>query len=263
MRLYERAAAAPGAETGQGPIWHVEDTRTFFAGPLRYNAGHQHGAPVYLAGLYSSFRLRVGAGAWTTCRTAMIPAGVVHELDLGGDPLGVLYVEPEEAGPDGLVPLMTGTRTEGGALIGSGGETALMRDLYEDRAAAGIAGLALADLLQFASARSRRDVDGRIARATALIHARAGECVPVAELAEAAGISASRFQRLFTQEVGVPYRRYRSWTRMRRAIRAVIEGANLTMAAHEAGFFDQAHLAHDFRKTFGAPASGSLVGIRR
>jgi AraC-like DNA-binding protein len=50
---------------------------------------------------------------------------------------------------------------------------------------------------------------------------------------------------------------------MRRAIEEIVAGANFTAAAHAAGFADQAHFAHDFRRTFGAPASRSLSGVRR
>ncbi|WP_375463951.1 helix-turn-helix transcriptional regulator [uncultured Methylobacterium sp.] len=257
--MYERAAG----NAALGPLWHVAGATTFFAGPLRYNAGHQHGAPVYLAGLYGAFRLRVGTGAWTTCRTAMIPAGIVHELDLGGDPLGVLYVEPSGAGDEALIPLLHGTREVAGALVGDAGETVALRDLFEDRAAAQEAGPALADLLRFSSPRAGRSIDGRIARAMEILHANPEATLPAAALGRAVGLSASRFQHLFTASVGVPFRRYRAWMRMRRAIRAVVAGGNFTAAAHEAGFADQAHFAHDFRRTFGAPASLSLLHIRR
>ena len=51
-RLYERAA-----ETGEfDALWDIRDGRTFFTGPLYYNARHQHGAPVFLAGLYDRVR---------------------------------------------------------------------------------------------------------------------------------------------------------------------------------------------------------------
>ena len=257
--MYERAAD----ERGTGPLWHVEGARTFFAGPLTYNAGHQHGAPVFLAGLYGPFRLRVGEGAWTVCRTAMIPAGVLHELDLGGDPLGVLYVEPDGAGADDLVPLLAGTRETSGALVGTGGTVAPLRDLYENRDGVREAGAALTDLLGFSRARARRGLDGRVARAVALLRARSEPTVSVTEIAHAVGLSPSRFQHLFTGEVGVPFRRYRAWLRMRRAIQEIVAGASFTAASHEAGFADQAHLAHDFRRTFGAPASRSLLNVRR
>src|SRR5690606_24687577 len=55
-RLYERAT---GHAAGLGPLWFVDAGRLFFAGQLTYNAMHQHGAPVFLAGIYGPFRLRI------------------------------------------------------------------------------------------------------------------------------------------------------------------------------------------------------------
>ena len=67
---------------------------------------------------------------------------------------------------------------------------------------------------------------------------------------------------LFSAAVGVPFRRYRGWLRMRCTIAAIVGGANFTRAAHEAEFADQAHFANAFRRTFGAPPARSLQGIR-
>lgn len=258
-RLYERAAGSPGELDA---LWHVDEGRTLFVGPLDYNASHQHGAPVYLAGLHGKFGLRVEGGAWLSCRTAVIPAGVSHELDIGGNPLAVFYIEPGVAGVEALTPLVRNTREVDGALIGSTGEVSLLRELYEDRASLRWAGSALTDLLGFTRRRTIRAIDPRVSRAVAHLAARYDDLTPVAEIAGAAGLSASRFQHLFTQEVGVPFRRYRAWHRMRAAIREIVSGSTFTRAAHAAGFADQAHFAHDFRRTFGAPASRSLTKVR-
>ncbi|WP_158807555.1 helix-turn-helix transcriptional regulator [Beijerinckia sp. L45] len=261
-RLYERAGLA---SDHPAPLWHLDSAHTFFAGPLDYNAAHRHGAPVYLAGLYGRFGLRIAGGSWLTCRTAMIPAGVVHELDLGGNPLAVFYVEASAGDAAGLAPLVADAEEVGGALVGASGEVAALRALFESSTGAAWAGEALADLLRFATARARRPIDPRLARALDLMDTRDADFPPLAasRCASAAGLSASRFQHLFTAQMGIPFRRYRGWVRMRRAIRAVVEGANFTTAAHDAGFADQAHFAHAFRQTFGAPASKSLTGIRR
>ena len=246
-----------------GPLWHVARAHTFFAGPLRYNAPHQHGAPVYLAGLYGRFRIRVEGAGWTLCRTALVPAGVSHELDLGGEPLGVLYLEPGAAAPDALAALLHGAAASGRARLGEGGEIAPLRDLWEAPDATAWAGAALADLTAFAGRRAGRESDPRIARVVARLTARPSPDLSAEALARTVGLSSSRLQHLFTREVGVPFRRYRAWLRMRRALAEAAAGANLTRAAHAAGFADQAHFAHDFRRTFGAPASGSLVNVRR
>jgi AraC-like DNA-binding protein len=89
-----------------------------------------------------------------------------------------------------------------------------------------------------------------------------GEQVAVTDAAALVGLSASRFQHLFAADVGVPYRRYRAWQRMLAAIREIVAGSNFTMAAHAAGYADQAHFAHDFRRMFGASASPSMVNVR-
>jgi AraC-like DNA-binding protein len=258
--LYERAASDPGELDA---LWHLDEGRTFFAGPLDYNASHQHGAPVYLAGLYGSFGLRVEGGDWHSCRTAVIPAGVRHELDVGGNPLAVLYIEPDLAGADALVPLVRDAREVHGTLLGRTGDVSLLRELYEDRTSPGWTGAALSDLLDFSKRRAARQIDPRISRIVAGMYARYDELTPVARIADSVGLSASRFQRLFTREVGVPFRRYRAWHRMRAAIREIVGGRSFTRAAHAAGFADQAHFGHDFRRTFGAPASRSLTRLRR
>ena len=258
--MYE-PAAPPGAALG--PFWHVAGAHTFFAGPLRYNAAHQHGAPVYLAGLYGPFRIRVQGQDWIRCRTALVPAGLLHELDVDGAPLGVLYLEPGATGPEALVPLLRGTTESGGALLGTAGEVAPLRALWEARDAARWAGDALSDLTAFSGRRGARPRDARILRVVASLTLRPDPGRSAAQLVRAVGLSDSRLQHLFTREVGVPFRRYRAWARMRRAIEAVVAGANFTAAAHAAGFADQAHFAHDFRRTFGAPASNSLLDLRR
>ncbi|HUF35043.1 MAG TPA: helix-turn-helix domain-containing protein [Gemmatimonadales bacterium] len=266
--MYERVA--PGAGGGElDALWHLDEGRTFFAGPLDYNASHQHGAPVYLAGLYGSFGLRVEGGRWLSVRTAVIPAGVRHELHLGGQPIGVFYIEPDLAGADALMPLVRDTSEDGGALVGRTGEVGALRALYEARDATRWAGAALSDLLGFSRRRARREMDPRIARVVAGMSGSAVgpgcapvEVVPVVRLAAEAGLSASRFQHLFTREVGVPFRRYRAWQRMRGAIAEIVRGRTFTEAVHAAGFSDQAHFGHDFRRTFGAAATRSLTTIR-
>lgn len=259
--LYERAASAPPA-TAPGPLWHLDGERTCFIGPLTYNAPHQHGAPVFLAGLYGRFGLRLAGGPWLRVRTAMVPAGIVHELDIGGDPISVLYIEPTLESAHALAALARSTRETDGALVGDDGAFGLMRELWEDATSAEWAGAALDDLLGFGARRARGRIDARITRVLGLLGEGADGPAGVAAASARVGLSAHHFQHLFTREVGVPYRRYRAWARMRRAIAAAAQGSTLTAAAHEAGFCDQAHFNHDFRRTFGAPPSWSLHRIR-
>jgi AraC-like DNA-binding protein len=61
----------------------------------------------------------------------------------------------------------------------------------------------------------------------------------------------------------VPFRRFRVWLRLRRAIGEIIGGSTFTDAAYAAGFADQAHFSRAFRQAFGASASPSLRKVRR
>ncbi|GAB4586174.1 helix-turn-helix transcriptional regulator [Nocardia sp. IFM 10818] len=75
------------------------------------------------------------------------------------------------------------------------------------------------------------------------------------DLAARVGISASRLTHLFTAEVGLPLRRYVLWLRLVIARDSVADGADLTTAAHAAGFADSAHLTRTCREIFGLPPS--------
>lgn len=257
-RLYERAAREKPA---LAPLWHVGQGCSVFAGPLEFNDRHTHSVPVFIAGLYGAFRIMIGS-EWMSCRTAVVPAGVPYALDVGGKPLAVIYLEPSFAGASALAPLVGDGEEIGGVLVGRRGETAALRELYEDAAGASWAGEALSNLMAFGARRERSALDARIRDAAEWMHQSGASSEPVADAARRAGLSSSRFQHLFSTEMGVPFRRYRKWQRLRAAIGEVIAGSNFTGAAHAAGFFDQAHFAREFRRTFGAPASRTLSDIR-
>lgn len=84
----------------------------------------------------------------------------------------------------------------------------------------------------------------------------------LAEAAAAAHVSPSRLTHAFSHETGIPFRRYVPWTRIRRAVQEVSDGANLTDAAMNAGFSDSAHLSRVFRDNFGLPPSLLGAGIQ-
>lgn len=256
-RLYERAAAPSSPRPAS--ILHMGEGRTFWAGTNSYLASHSGSAPVYLAGLYGKFRLRMQGGDWALCRAAVIPPGLAHELDFHGEPFAALYLEPGAGGVDHLAPLLRGASEADGALIASKGEIPLLRDLYEDRCGEQWAGAELRDLLSVSGRRTNATpIDPRLREIVEFLDAHCDDLTPVAELAKAVGLSGSRFQHLFTVQVGAPFRRYRAWTRLRAAWRAIAGGATITSAAHEAGFFDQAHFSHEFRRTFGSTPSRNL-----
>ncbi len=260
-RLYEPAAESPEGKTDRPrSLWHIEADRAFFAGPLGHNAPHSHATPVLLSGLYGAFRMRVEGGGWRLAHGAIVPAGTTYEFDMAGDPLAVLYLDLDLAGRESLSSLLRGAFEEDGILLGRPSAGGLFRDLFESPKSPGWAGLALADLAAYAKAQSRPDIDPRIAKLIRRLAGDLSEQLSAERLAAEIGLSASRMQHLFKETVGVPIRRYRIWERLRAAIAETAKGSSATEAAHAAGFFDQAHFGHAFRKSFGA--APRLTGLR-
>jgi AraC-like DNA-binding protein len=257
--LYEPAAARGD---GPRPLLHLSSTCTFWAGPTATRlAEHEGGAPVFLAGLHGKFGLRLRGGDWLHCRAAIVPPGIGHELDFAGEPFTALYAEPILGGLGALTPLLRDARELNGILIGRSAEIPLLRLLHEDASSEDWVGEALHDVLGISwRGAGRGSIDPRLSAVVDLLHRRCDDLDPVVALARSVGLSASRFQHLFTRQVGVPFRRYRAWNRLRMAWLEIARGSTCTAAAHLSGFFDSAHFSRDYRRTFGIAAS---KGLRR
>ncbi len=77
---------------------------------------------------------------------------------------------------------------------------------------------------------------------------------PVSALASEMGFSTRHFQRLFAAHYGISPRELRRFSRYLAALRSLIGGGNrrdLAQLAADNGYFDQAHMAHDFRRLAG------------
>ena len=92
------------------------------------------------------------------------------------------------------------------------------------------------------------------------LHERPGELFAGAELATLIGLSESRMQHVFKEQMGIPIRRYVLWMRLRHVLELALSGSSLTTAAHSSGFSDLAHFTRTFRATFGIKPSALLSG---
>lgn len=103
-----------------------------------------------------------------------------------------------------------------------------------------------------------RTYDPRIAEVLSLLKASMPEAPSAQHLGEQVGLSEGRLIHLFSEQVGVPLRRYVLWLRIRHVVFCLATHKNLTDAAHEAGFADSAHLTRVFRSMFGHAPSHLL-----
>jgi AraC-like DNA-binding protein len=107
---------------------------------------------------------------------------------------------------------------------------------------------------------SRRRI--RVRDAQRLIVAQGLRRVTIAELAAVAGVSESRFSRVFHGEVGLPPYAYFDHVRIARAHQMIGAGARISDVAYVLGFSDQAHLTRHFhRASFMTP--GQYAAITR
>lgn len=83
--------------------------------------------------------------------------------------------------------------------------------------------------------------------------------VSVSAIAHRIGISPGRLGHVFSADTGTTMPAYLRWVRLRAAVECVATGANLTQAAHTAGFADAAHLTRSFRTMFGLAPSQVLA----
>jgi len=101
-----------------------------------------------------------------------------------------------------------------------------------------------------------------VARTIYLIEEQEGKGASLERLAAEVGLSACRLSRVFADEIGLPPYRYACHLRLVRAKRLMLEGMSLASAAHDAGFFDQAHFTRCFTKRFGFSPARYLAEMR-
>jgi AraC family transcriptional regulator len=216
----------------------VDHGCALYLGPAFETTVHAHHAIQICVGLEGAVRLRRGPGVpWTSYDGAVVGADTPHELAADGRAVALLYLEPES--PEGWRLRVGGfTRLEP-ARVAAVRRLGRARDLDSMRDALGLASVSAVPL------------DARIGAALRVLHASSSDRLRSAELARRVGLSAGRFRHLFLREVGLGYRRYLLWLRLRSALEALHRSGSLTTAAHAAGFADSAHLTRTTRRMFG------------
>ncbi|RSN26776.1 AraC family transcriptional regulator [Amycolatopsis sp. WAC 04169] len=182
-------------------------------------------------------------------RAALIPGGVPHRFDARGGRIALALVDAHGRRGSSL-------DRAAHALAGTDLTTRLrgIPQPQEDQAIAWC-GIVLSTL---SGHEPPRDPSQAVQRALGYLDTAIDGAPRLAEAAAAAHVSPSRLTHLFSLEVGLPFRRFVVWLRIKRAVDAIHDGANLTEAAARAGFSDSAHLSRVFRATFGLAPSAVL-----
>jgi AraC family transcriptional regulator len=236
-------------------------------GPLLDNTLHSHHAIQVSVGLEGNLRVQSRPGsAWRSLPGVITAADQPHRMACAGV-LAQIYLDPEgdtgrrlfqERGGRGLLPIPESTCTHTRALL----RASCMADAGHDSFCGMIDEITrLVDSVaegqrpEGPRPRGPRPLDARVARATKILRSLPERRLPLSQLAAEVHLSAVRLAHIFPAEIGLPVRRYLLWLRLIDAIEKVALGADLTSAAHDAGFSDSAHLTRTFRRMFGMPPS--------
>lgn len=233
----------------------------FYCGPLQHLENHVYGCAVLHVGVYRPFKIRLAGMAWQSCRYAIVPPGVRHALDMDGGVHGKLFME-----------------------VGSPAYPAFIRKFpYQGRQARIFEDETTAELFRWAfeTDPSREILEQKLDQWLAPEKTQTSQLDPrlrrvidrmvgeldynhsQEELAALAGLSPSRFQHLFRQQMGVSYRRYRLWRRLANAALVIHRQDHLTRAALDSGFADATHFSHGFRDSFGVNPAAVFRSIQR
>jgi AraC family transcriptional regulator len=228
------------------------------AGPVPQHA--HHAVQIALA-VDGEVRVADESGEWRRGPGAVVRADARHSFDGTGVAGAMLFVDPESV--------------EGRWLHASVATNVTMVPVFRlERCAAELRtfverpleGLDVGELIQHCvralcvGAPPSRRLDARVARVLASIRASPDLRISLDDAAASVFLSAGRFGHLFTEHVGLPYRRYMLWRKLTRAMLGVGRGLNIAAAAHDAGFADAAHLTRTFNQMFGIPPSVMLRG---
>lgn len=230
--------------------------RALYQGDLPTTSWHCHASPVLLLGLSGRFALHLRHQHHDerhTCRSALVSSGVEHVMDAAGEEVAAIYLEPDSAEARSLGQHFKAL----GSVIFDVATPVRTRTVTQTR-------LCSFDLPALLALRwqAAAPIDRRVARS--LHHLRHPDLAACRRDTVAAGVhlSASRFNHLFSSEMGVSFRSYRVWSQVRAAIAAFGNNPSLTRAALDAGFADSAHFSRMFRQTLGLTPSSVLRPLR-
>jgi AraC-like DNA-binding protein len=210
-------------------------------------------------------RLTDGSGAQAVVDTAaLIPTAAEHAVKPVDRAEG-LMVYIDSSGAEGRA-LQAHGNADGGVRTwtGVGSTVVAVRPEVATRPPAEAADLAMTELVgDVLRPGANPTVHPSLRRGIELLPSLISEPLTLADVARQVHLSASRLSRLFNEQLGLSFPAYVRWTRLMCALDQVRAGANMTEAAHAAGFSDSAHANRVCHEMFGLAPSELLDSLRR
>lgn len=223
-----------------------------FLGSTGDNDVHAHHAVQLVVALGSEFALWTQRHGHSTSVVAVIGTDEPHLLVPSENSVALLYLEGESVAGRALNALAA--ESSPGDLDSANEQ---LVEIIEHSNGAAVVGLITSALGRPVSS----SPDASLSALIETLSVDEFETMTMPAFAQRLGVSTSRFMHRFRALTGMPVRAYLRWRRLQLALRFVLDGNDLTDAAHRAGFADAAHFSRTFREHFGLSPSLALAAV--
>ncbi len=241
-------------------MWITPD-RVFYVGLLGAPSVRTMGAVMAYVAVDGFIHVSIDGGEWQTTQLAVVPPHTPHRVLSESRLINVVKLEAESVDLAALpAPL------QGRGAVDAPWFVEHVRRCRRELCAQGH-GIDLMtldfDQLFFGQAIASRRIDPRIQAVIDTIKSDPSAPSSADACAQQVHLSFSRFLHLFKQEVGVPFRSFRTWKRARSLLHHVNRDANLAHVAQDTGYPDSTHFSHSIRQVYGLKPKDIFAGSRR
>jgi len=253
---------APGAADGGGRVMWVTPERLFYAGLLGSPSVRTMGGLLIYVALRAPIRISLDGARWDSTELAVVPAYMPHSVACDDRMICDLGLEAESIDLERLPAVIRGQ-------AGPVEDAAFARHVRQAHAWLSRHGRELDlqagsfDQIFFGQALARRRLDPRIEAVVERIRGAPSATATAESCAASAHLSFSRFLHLFKDEVGTPFRSFRTWKRARSLLHYVTQDSNLAHVALDTGYPDSTHFSHSIRQVYGLKPSDIFAGSRK
>ncbi|MDQ3279920.1 MAG: AraC family transcriptional regulator [Acidobacteriota bacterium] len=244
------------------PRWYLWDGGSaLISGSDGVVPQHAHHALQIVITMEGEAAIREEEQEWRSGRGIIVPPNVVHSYAGRRAFTAMLFIDPDSVEGVWLQSTIGGKTTivpEGRVLPAAAALRTFCERPFESMDFGSLIRFAVESLC--AGAPPARQADARVRKALDAIASSEDLRLSLEEVAASVHLSPTRFQHLFKQQVGLPFRRYILWRKVMRAMVAIAQERTLTDAAQRADFADAAHLTRTFHQMFGLPPSALMQG---
>lgn len=249
------------APRSRGRFMWITPDRVLYVGLLGAPTVRTMGSVNLYVATEGAVHVRAAGGDWSCGELAVVQPYVPHQVASDARLIHVLQVEAETVALAALpAPLNACAAVDDPAFV-----QRVRRVADELRGRGRELDLAALDFDQlfFNAALTPRTLDPRIRSVIDSIKRDPSAALAAEDCAQSVHLSFSRFLHLFKQDLGAPFRSFRTWKRARSLLHYVNRDANLAHVALDTGYPDSTHFSHSIRQVYGLKPKDIFAGSRR